>query len=71
MSSKSGELWRVIYVTPNQALLDAVEQLLTDEGFLVRRSELQRSASGACDFGLQVLKSEAAEARQLIMEKGF
>ena len=54
-----------------RAALEAAERMLTAEGFLARRRELNRSVSGAGTYELCVLESEAQEARQLIMERGF
>ena len=67
MKMGSGGVWLVIYMTHNLQALEAAERMLTDEGFLVRR----RVVSGAGTYELCVLESEAQEARQLVMEKGF
>ena len=64
-------LWRVVYMTHRLELLEAAERMLTDEGFLVRRRALHRAVTNGGAYELRVLESEAAEARQLIMEKGF
>ncbi len=63
-------VWLVVYMTQNLQALEAAEQMLEDEGFLVRRRALQRAVSGGA-YELRVLESEAQEARQLIMERGF
>ena len=71
MRTEADSLWLVVYMTHSLPALEAAEQMLASEGFLVRRRELHRSVSGAGAYELRVLESEAQEARQLIMEKGF
>lgn len=70
MKARAG-VWLVVYMTQDLRALEAAERMLTDEGFLVRRRELHRAVSGAGAYELRVLASEAQEARQLIMERGF
>ena len=69
MRTDSDDLWRVIYVAHSAQALESVERMLTDEGFLVRRREVEHVLSGAHE--LCVLESEAREARQFIQEKGI
>ena len=71
MRTGTSGLWLVVYMTHSLPALEAAERMLQDEGFLVRRRDLNRSVSGAGTYELCVLESEAPEARQLIMEKGF
>ena len=59
MKGTSGGLWLVVCVTYSQRQADAVEQLLRDEGFLVRVRALNRAISGSGVFELRVLASEA------------
>ena len=47
------------------------EQLLRDEGFLVRIHALNRAISGSGVFELRVLASEAEEARRFLSESGL
>ena len=67
MNTDGRGVWLVIYMTRSLQALEAAERMLSGEGFLVRRREV----SGANTYELCVLESEAQEARQLIMEKGF
>ena len=71
MRARENGVWLVVYMTPSLQALEAAERMLTEEGFLVRRRELNRSVSHAGAYELCVLEAEAREARQLIMEKGF
>ena len=71
MGKDSGGSWLVIYMTHSLLTLESAERMLTEEGFLVRRRTLQRAVSGGGAYELCVLESEAQEARQLIVEKGF
>lgn len=60
-------MWLVVYISPSLQMADAVERLLLDEGFLVRR----KAVSGSDTYELRVLESEAKEARELLVEKGL
>ena len=71
MKGSSGGLWLVVCVTYSQRQADAVEQLLRDEGFLVRVRALNRAISGSGVFELRVLASEAGEARRFLSERGL
>ena len=71
MKGSSGGLWLVVCVTYSQRQADAVEQLLRDEGFLVRVRALNRAISGSGVFELRVLASEAKEARRFLSERGL
>ena len=67
MRTGADGLWRVIYMAHSLQVLKSIEELLRGEGFLVRR----REESGAGAYELCVLESEAREARQFILEKGY
>ena len=71
MKATSGGLWLVVCVSYSQRQADAVEQLLRDEGFLVRVRALNRAISGSGVFELRVLASEAGEARRFLSERGL
>ena len=71
MKGSSGGLWLVVCVTYSQRQADAVEQLLRDEGFLVRIRALNRAISGSGVFELRVLASEEEEARRFLSERGL
>ena len=64
--------WMVVHMAHGRQRADNVEALLQAEGFLVKRRQLDRSVSetdGA--YELLVLKSEAHEAREFLMDKGL
>ena len=71
MKATSGGLWLVVSMTYSQRQADAVEQLLRDEGFLVRVRVLNRAISGSGVFELRVLASEAEDARRFLIERGL
>lgn len=71
MKATSEGLWMVVSVTYSQKQADAVEQLLRDEGFLVRVRTLNRAITGSGVFELRVLASEAGEARRFLSERGL
>ena len=71
MKGASEGLWLVVSVAYSQRQADAVEQLLRDEGFLVRVRALNRAISGSGVFELRVLAAEAEEARRFLMERGL
>ena len=71
MKGASEGLWLVVSVAYSQRQADAVEQLLRDEGFLVRIRALDRALSGSGVFELLVLAAEAEEARRFLMERGL
>ena len=72
MTRGDNALWMVVYMAHGKQRADNVESLLQAEGFLVKRRQLDRTVSeteGACE--LLVLKSEAQEAREFLLEKGI
>lgn len=71
MKGASEGLWLVVSVAYSQRQADAVEQLLRDEGFLVRIRALDRALSGSGVFELRVLAAEAEEARRFLIERGL
>ena len=71
MKGASEGLWLVVSVAYSQRQAEAVEQLLRDEGFLVRIRALDRALSGSGVFELRVLAAEAEEARRFLMERGL
>ena len=71
MKASPEGLWMVVSVTYSQKQADAVEQLLRDEGFLVRVRTLNRAITGSGVFELRVLASEAEEARRFLSERGL
>lgn len=64
--------WLTIQVMHSAAQADAARELLEQEGFLVNVRPLAHSVSHSENcYEIMVLKSEAAEARELLMERGF
>ena len=64
--------WLTIQVLHSAEQVDAARDLLEQEGFLVNVRPLAHSVSqGENCFEIMVLKSEASEARDLLMERGF
>lgn len=71
MREKSSGHWMVVYMTHSLQQAEAVERMLTDEGFLVNCRALNRAVSSSGTYELCVLKSEAQEARKLLVENGL
>ena len=64
--------WITIQVMHSAETADAAREYLESEGFLVNVRALAHSVSqGENCFEIMVLKSEAGEARELLMERGF
>lgn len=72
MARSENALWMVVYMAHGKQRADDVISLLQAEGFLVKRRQLDRSLSETDgSYELLVLKSEAQEAREFLMEKGL
>lgn len=64
--------WITIQVLHTAEQAEAAQQILEAEGFLVNVHSLAHSVSqGENCYEIMVLKSEANEARELLMEHGF
>lgn len=64
--------WITIQVMHSPEQADAAREILESEGFLVNVHALAHSVSQAENcFEIMVLKSEASEARELLMERGY
>ena len=64
--------WITIQVMHSAEQADSAKALLEEEGFLVNVRPLAHSVSQSENcFEIMVLKSEAAEAREVLMERGF
>ena len=64
--------WITIQVMHSAEQADAARGILEGEGFLVNVRPLAHSVSQSENcFEIMVLKSEAAEAREVLMERGF
>ena len=72
MTHSDNAPWMVVYMAHGRRQADNVEALLQSEGFLVKRRQLEKSVSdGDGAFELLVLKAEAQEAREVLLEKGL
>ena len=64
--------WITIQVMHSAEQADDARDILESEGFLVNVRPLAHSVSQSENcFEIMVLKSEAAEAREVLMERGF
>lgn len=64
--------WITINMAHTAELASSAKELLEREGFMVNLHPLAHSLSqGENCFEIMVLKSEAAEARELLLEHGF
>ena len=65
-------MWIVIHMTKAKTLALAICEQLTAEGFLVKISPVYRALSDEENyFELMVPESEAAEARQVLLDRGL
>ena len=63
-------LWMVIYMARGARQPDSVEALLAAEGFLVRRRAVGNAQPDGT-FELMVLRSEAVEAQNYILDNNL
>ncbi len=65
-------MWIVIHMAKSLALAQALQKLLAEDGFLVRISPVYRAVRDEENYyELMVLQSEAAEARQILVDHGL
>ena len=64
--------WVVIHMAHSRQEAARLTQMLSREGVLVRLKPVYRNRSEEEDwYGLLVLRSEAASAREIFLEQGF
>lgn len=64
--------WITIHMAHTAELANSAKELLESEGFLVNLRPLAHNiAQGESCYEIMVLKSEATEARELLLERGF
>jgi len=65
-------MWMVVHMAKSKTLALSICQLLEREGFLVKLSPVYRARSDEENyFELMVPESEAAEARQVLLDRGL
>ena len=65
-------MWMVIHMAKSEAAANDARDCLAREGFLVKLRPVYRSVSAQENyFELLVLRSEAQEARLLLMDRGL
>ena len=70
ITDKTG-LWRVVYIARGVQQAEKIENILQEAGFLVK-CKLPMAGSGkTADIEIKALDSEAAEARNYLMEQGY
>ena len=63
--------WRVIYIARDERQAQLIEDLLCEGGFMVDRRRTAPENARLDDIEIKALTSEAEEARQYLMEKGY
>ena len=63
--------WRVIYIARDERQAQLIEDLLCEGGFMVDRRRTTPENARLDDIEIKALTSEAEEARQYLMEKGY
>ena len=65
-------MWMVIHMAKSLSAAERLQQRLTEEGFMARLRPISRAADAEDSYyELLVLRSEAEEAREIFLEKGF
>jgi len=65
-------MWVVIHLARGQSGAERVRNRLADEGFMVRLRAVYKSLPAQDNtYEVAVLKSEATEAREVLMESGM
>ena len=63
--------WRVIYIARDERQAQAIEELLSEGGFMVDRRRSALDGARLDDIEIKTLAAEAEEARLYLMEKGY
>lgn len=63
--------WRVIYIARDERQAQAIEELLSEGGFMVDRRRSAPEGARLDDIEIKTLAAEAEEARLYLMEKGY
>ena len=64
-------VWVVIHMAHSQQKASDAQALLIREGFMVRIRPIARTLAGGQCFELQAIKTEAKEAREVLLENGL
>jgi len=65
-------MWMVIYMAQNKETAHQLQELLTQEGFLVKCKAVYKNVSSEENYyEILVPKSEANEAHSILIENGF
>lgn len=70
ITDKTG-LWRVVYIARGEQQAEIIESLLQSAGFLVNRRHTSSVSARTEDIEIKILDSEAAEARNYLIEHGY
>lgn len=65
-------MWVAIHISDSKPAADRIVQVLSDEGFLVRTSPVYKNIfSKGNHYEILVLKSEAYDARNILLINGY
>ena len=65
-------MWTVVYMAQKQELASQMEQMLGNEGILVKVREVRKKRSDTESyFEVLVIEAEIEEAHAVIVEKGY
>lgn len=65
-------MWMVVGVANNQSMADRMQNVLENEGMLVKiRNASVRAKQQGSTFEIMVLESEADFAREVLLDNGF
>jgi len=73
LSMEGGKsMWMVVYMAQTKETAEQIRNVLTAEGFLVKLKPVYKNVSSEENYyEILVPKSEANEAHDILMEKGF
>ncbi len=65
-------MWTVVYMAQSKEIASRLQEMLTDEGILVKMRPISKSHEN-CDNYFEVLvpEAEVEEAHSVIIERGF
>jgi len=65
-------MWVAIHITGSKPAADKIVQILSDEGFLAKTSPAYKNVSSKDNhYEILVLKSEAYDARNILLLNGY
>jgi len=65
-------MWKVVYMAQNKETADHINELLTEEGFLIKIKPVYKNVSEEDNcYEILVPQAEVQEVHNILMEHGF